>query len=160
MDAAILARVEDFCIREGLLQPGAPQHLAAAVSGGADSMALLLLLRQLQPRFGYTLSACHVNHGLRGQSADRDEAFVRAECARLGVPLRVFHATELASPPVYTLFQKYLHTSPQDYLSSCRMTACARAFMIYTILSIETVAFFPGTGMPKFLPKPSARSRA
>ena len=84
MDTVILARVEDFCIREGLLQPGAPQHLAAAVSGGADSMALLLLLRQLQPRFGYTLSACHVNHGLRGQSADRDEAFVRAECARSG----------------------------------------------------------------------------
>ena len=101
MDTAILARVEDFCIREGLLQPGASQHLAAAVSGGADSMALLLLLRQLQPRFGYTLSACHVNHGLRGQSADRDEAFVRVECARLGVPLRVFHAAELVSPPVH-----------------------------------------------------------
>ena len=101
MDTAILARVEDFCIREGLLQPGASQHLAAAVSGGADSMALLLLLRQLQPRFGYTLSACHVNHGLRGQSADRDEAFVRAECARLGVPLRVFHAAELTPPPAH-----------------------------------------------------------
>ena len=101
MDAAILARVEDFCTREGLLQPGTPLRLAAAVSGGADSMALLLLLRQLQPRFGYTLFACHVNHGLRGQSADRDEAFVRAECARLGVPLRVFHAAELALPPAH-----------------------------------------------------------
>ena len=96
MDTAILARVEDFCIREGLLQPGARQKLCAAVSGGADSMALLLLLRALQPEFGYTLSACHVNHGLRGESADRDEAFVRAECARLGVPLRVFHAAEMA----------------------------------------------------------------
>ena len=41
MDTAILARVEDFCIREGLLQPGTPLQLAAAVSGGADSMALL-----------------------------------------------------------------------------------------------------------------------
>ena len=101
MDTVILARVEDFCTREGLLQPGTPLQLAAAVSGGADSMALLLLLRQLQPRFGYTLSACHVNHGLRGQSADRDEAFVRAECARLGVPLRVFHAAELALPPAH-----------------------------------------------------------
>ena len=91
----ILAHVRMFVLREKLLCPGEPLHLAAAVSGGADSMALLLVLRQLQPRFGYTLSACHVNHGLRGQSADRDEAFVRAECARLGVPLRVFHAAEL-----------------------------------------------------------------
>ena len=47
MDTAILARVEDFCIREGLLQPGAPQHLAAAVSGGgvrpiASSSAVMI----------------------------------------------------------------------------------------------------------------------
>ena len=117
MDTVILARVEDFCIREGLLQPGASQHLAAAVSGGADSMALLLLLRQLQPRFGYTLSACHVNHGLRGQSADRDEAFVRAECARLGVPLRVFHAAELASPPAH---------AGEDWARRLRYTAFAQ----------------------------------
>ena len=117
MDTEILARVEDFCTREGLLQPGAPLRLAAAVSGGADSMALLLLLRQLQPRFGYTLSACHVNHGLRGQSADRDEAFVRAECARLGVPLRVFHAAELASPPAH---------AGEDWARRLRYTAFAQ----------------------------------
>ena len=117
MDTAILARVEDFCIREGLLQPGASQHLAAAVSGGADSMALLLLLRALQPEFGYTLSACHVNHGLRGESADRDEAFVRAECARLGVPLRVFHAAELASPPAH---------AGEDWARRLRYTAFAQ----------------------------------
>ena len=117
MDAAILARVEDFCTREGLLQPGAPLRLAAAVSGGADSMALLLLLRQLQPRFGYTLSACHVNHGLRGQSADRDEAFVRAECARLGVPLRVFHAAELTPPPAH---------AGEDWARRLRYTAFAQ----------------------------------
>ena len=93
----IMAQVRAFCLQEKLLAPGAPLHLAAAVSGGADSMALLLILRQLQTEFGYVLSACHVNHGLRGETADRDEAFVRAECARLGVPLRVFRAAELAT---------------------------------------------------------------
>ena len=92
----IIARVREFCIREALLTPGKPLRLAAAVSGGADSMALLGILLVLQPEFGYTLFACHVNHGLRGETADRDEAFVRAECARLGVPLRVFHAAERA----------------------------------------------------------------
>ena len=84
-------------LQEALLTPGAPLHelhLAAAVSGGADSMALLRILLALQPEFGFELSACHVNHGLRGESAHRDEAFVRAECARLGVPLRVFHAAK------------------------------------------------------------------
>ena len=85
-----------FVLREKLLCPGEPLHLAAAVSGGADSMALLRILLALQPEFGFVLSACHVNHGLRGETADRDEAFVRAECARLGVPLRVFHAAEMA----------------------------------------------------------------
>ena len=69
--------MRDFCLQNRLLCPGQPLRLAAAVSGGADSMALLLLLRALQPEFGYTLSACHVNHGLRGGAADRDEAFMR-----------------------------------------------------------------------------------
>ena len=92
----ILAHVRMFVLREKLLCPGERLHLAAAVSGGADSMALLRILLALQPEFGFALSACHVNHGLRGETADRDEAFVRAECARLGVPLRVFHAAEMA----------------------------------------------------------------
>ena len=93
----ITARVREYCLQEALLQPGQPLKLAAAVSGGADSMALLLLLRRLQPEFSYELSACHVNHGLRGTAADRDEAFVQEVCVRLAVPLRVFHAEEFAA---------------------------------------------------------------
>ena len=113
----ILAHVRMFVLREKLLCPGEPLHLAAAVSGGADSMALLRILLALQPEFGFALSACHVNHGLRGESADRDEAFVRAECARLGVPLRVFHAAELASPPVH---------AGEDWARRLRYTAFAQ----------------------------------
>ena len=47
----ILQTVRGFCAREKLLD--GKKHLALAVSGGADSMALLLLLRALQPEFGY-----------------------------------------------------------------------------------------------------------
>ena len=80
----IVEKVRAFAQENELFAPG--QRLCAAVSGGADSMALLRLLLLVQPVFGYKLTACHVNHGLRGEPADRDEAFVRAECARLNVP--------------------------------------------------------------------------
>ena len=94
----ILQRVRAFCTAEGLLVPpkeGGRMCLSAAVSGGADSMALLHLLLALQKEYDFELSVCHVNHGLRGETADRDEAFVRDACAKLGVPLRVFHPAEV-----------------------------------------------------------------
>ena len=91
----IVEKVRAFAQENELFAPG--QRLCAAVSGGADSMALLRLLLLVQPVFGYELTACHVNLGLRGEPADRDEAFVRAECARLNVPLRVFHPADVGA---------------------------------------------------------------
>jgi len=70
-----------------MLQQG--DLVAAGVSGGADSVALLSLLCALRPELGLRLVACHVNHGLRGEESDRDEAFVRQLCGRLGVECRV-----------------------------------------------------------------------
>ncbi|MBI1797614.1 MAG: tRNA lysidine(34) synthetase TilS [Candidatus Eisenbacteria bacterium] len=61
--------------------------IVVAVSGGADSTALLLGLDALAHEFGYGLRAAHLHHGLRGDDADRDLAAVRALCERVGVPL-------------------------------------------------------------------------
>ena len=58
-----------------------------AVSGGADSTALLIVLDSLAHEFGYRLHAAHLHHGLRGEEADADLEFVRALCKRLGIPL-------------------------------------------------------------------------
>ncbi len=63
------------------------ERLLVAVSGGGDSVALLIGLQTIAPGLGITLYAAHLNHGLRGVEADRDQAFVEALCARLGVPL-------------------------------------------------------------------------
>jgi len=84
------------CGQAGLFAPAG--HCVAAVSGGADSMALLRILLQLRPVLGLTVTACHVNHGLRGENARADEEFVRSQCLRLGVPLRVFRAEEMEFP--------------------------------------------------------------
>lgn len=58
-----------------------------ALSGGADSLALLLLLRDL----GYRLEAVHCNFQLRGDEADRDEDFCRSLCDELALPLHRAH---------------------------------------------------------------------
>ena len=76
--------------RHHLLASGAA--VIAAVSGGADSMALLFLLEEIREEFSLKLSAAHIHHGLRGAEADRDEALVRDTCKRLQIPLSTLHA--------------------------------------------------------------------
>ena len=74
------------------------RRVLAAVSGGADSAALLCCLHAL----GCDVAAAHLNHCLRGSESDRDEAFVRALCEKLGVPLTV----ERADVSAYALEQR------------------------------------------------------
>ncbi len=66
--------------------------VVAAVSGGSDSMAMLSVLNKLKDELGFTLCAAHVNHCLRGESADADEKFVCEKCAETGVKLYVKRA--------------------------------------------------------------------
>lgn len=77
--------------------PQSPAYLVA-LSGGADSRLLLeltvraLLEREPSAALGEQITAAHLHHGIRGEEADRDEAFCRDVCTRLGVPLLVEHA--------------------------------------------------------------------
>jgi tRNA(Ile)-lysidine synthase len=90
-----------LAIDRGLLRAG--ERVCVAVSGGADSVALLLSLVEAntgsahnKAPLGVVLSAAHVHHGLRGADADGDEEFVRELCAQLGVPLTVFRVDTAA----------------------------------------------------------------
>lgn len=71
--------------------------ILVALSGGADSVALLHAMSEVAPRTGHGLAAAHLNHRLRGAESDRDEAFVRELCGRLGVELVVEQARGLNS---------------------------------------------------------------
>ena len=62
------------------------QRVLAAVSGGPDSVALLHLLRD--ENLALELEAVHVNHGIRGDEADRDGSFCEALCADLKIPFQ------------------------------------------------------------------------
>lgn len=81
----VAARIADLLAEAcpAVPQPG----LLVALSGGADSVALLLAAVHWRDQGGGELAAAHLNHGLRGADADRDEAFCAELCARLGLPL-------------------------------------------------------------------------
>ena len=63
-----------------------------AFSGGADSVALLHLLAQRSREDGFSLTLAHVNHGIRGEEAERDAAFCQREAERLGLEICVLNA--------------------------------------------------------------------
>lgn len=64
-------------------------RVVAGVSGGADSVCLLLLLQELAKELSVRIYAVHVNHGLR-ETAGRDERFTEELCSRLEIPLRIY----------------------------------------------------------------------
>ena len=82
----LLDTVRETIAREAMLPSGG--RVLVGLSGGADSVALVRALCAL----GYEVHAFHLNHCLRGAESDRDEAFVRALCDRLGLALTVRRA--------------------------------------------------------------------
>ena len=67
--------VRKAILKYSLLENG--DSVTVALSGGADSVALLLALLELKDEFALKISAAHLNHGLRGDEADRDERLDR-----------------------------------------------------------------------------------
>jgi tRNA(Ile)-lysidine synthase len=81
MPAIVLKRVNYFIQHYNLIHPG--DHILVAVSGGADSVALLSILKELSPRLRLRLTVAHLNHQIRGRDADKDEQFVRQLARKL-----------------------------------------------------------------------------
>ena len=83
MQHKVLKALEDY----GMLK--SDTEITVALSGGADSVALLYCLLSLKSQLGIKIYALHLNHLLRGEESDRDETFVKELCKKLGVELTV-----------------------------------------------------------------------
>jgi tRNA(Ile)-lysidine synthase len=90
MPATLAQRVIKAIERHQMLHAG--DRAGVAVSGGADSIALLILLLELRKKLGIVLSAVHFNHKLRGKSSDADEKFVARLAAKHGLE---FHSASV-----------------------------------------------------------------
>lgn len=82
-------RVKEYIRRYHMLD--GKDRVIAGVSGGADSICLLFMLEEMSRESGFSIVAVHVHHGLREDAADRDAAYVKAVCGKLGVGLRTFY---------------------------------------------------------------------
>ena len=81
----MLNKLLKFIREQDMIHPG--DCVICAVSGGADSVALLFAFYLLKDKLNIQLEAAHFNHHLRGEESDRDEAFVREFCDRYDIPL-------------------------------------------------------------------------
>ena len=83
----MITRVRKYIRDNRMLK--AEDMVVAGVSGGADSIAMLHILKSLQKEIGFSMEVVHVHHGIRGQEADRDEQFVEKICRDWGNPFPV-----------------------------------------------------------------------
>ena len=107
--ADLKVRVEAYIARHGMFAAG--DAVVVGVSGGADSLCLLHVLRAIAPAHGLRLHVAHLNHGLRGAEADADAAFVAALAAEWGLPCIVGRAdvAALAAAPGVSLEEAARH---------------------------------------------------
>src|ERR1700687_3795144 len=87
MGQSLVSRVQSAIKKEGFVRAG--ERVGVAVSGGADSVGLLLLLAELREQLGIVLSVVHFNHKLRGKDSDADEKFAAKLAEKHGL---AFHA--------------------------------------------------------------------
>ena len=80
---SMINRIYDYMIRNKMIEESG--CIIAAVSGGADSMCLLEILRELRTKAGFQLRVLHVHHGLR-ESAEGDLEYVAGYCEAAGIP--------------------------------------------------------------------------
>src|ERR1035438_8135653 len=92
----LLDRVVHTIERHRMFTPG--DRVAVAVSGGADSVCLLHVLRDLAPRWNLSLGVVHINHNLRGDASRGDAEFVRSLAAGCDLPFTLHHL-DLATAP-------------------------------------------------------------
>ncbi len=150
METDVLKTVRSEIMENSLLAQGS--SVVIGLSGGSDSLCLLLLLADLRDEMGLSLYALHVHHGIRGAAADRDRAFCEDICRKLGIPLTVImgNVPELAKERGIGLEEAGRELRYREFVREAnRVGATAIATAHHADDRAETVLFhlLRGTGL-------------
>ena len=102
---------DSFILPQSLAGLDEGSAVLVALSGGADSTALLHLMSICSRHRGFDLYAAHLNHSIRGAEADRDERFCKELCEKLGV---TFFARKVDVPGLAKETKKSVETAARD----------------------------------------------
>lgn len=165
-EGAALFSVFSDTIARHRMQPLLSRGVLVGFSGGADSVFLLLALREYAVRFGgFPIRAVHVHHGIRGEEADRDAAFAERFCQACDVPFvsrfadvpalarhRGIGMEEAARHARYAIFEDILHSENDVFCVAVAHQATD---------NLETVLFhmFRGAGTLGLCGIPPVRDR-
>ncbi len=140
----IIDRVTNFISQQAMPPPGSTVVLA--LSGGLDSVALLLILQELK----YKLTIAHCNFGLRDEALE-DEAWVRALARQHGIPLYVrrFTAADFAhyaGEGTQQAARKLRYAFFEEVMAAQSIAFCATAHHADDQLETQVMSFFRGSG--------------
>ena len=125
------------------------RKLLIAFSGGPDSTAALIALQEMAPTFGFTLYACHVNHGLRAKESDADADFCQQICQKLDVKCQIINLSLPASKTHFSedALRHMRYQSLADYAAAQNIAFIVTGHTLDD--QSETILFnlFRGTGL-------------
>lgn len=81
-------KISTYIEKNKMIKPG--DSVVVGLSGGGDSVCLFLILNELKKKIGFDLFCVHINHGIRGITATRDEIFAKELCERENIPIKIY----------------------------------------------------------------------
>lgn len=145
-----MGRVRQFASAHELFVSGS--KYIVALSGGADSVSLLLVMKRLERELDITVEAAHCNFHLRGAESTRDEDFCKQLCERLAVPLHLIHFDTTAYADLHHVsIEMAARDLRYAYFENLRRDIAARSVCVahHRDDSVETVLLnlVRGTGL-------------
>lgn len=146
----MLSQVCDYMKLNTMLKRG--DRIVVGVSGGADSVCLLYVLNELKEKFGITLIVVHINHGIRGEDALRDQLYVEELSKKLGLMCFSFQkeVRKLAKKEGLSEEEAGRKARYDTFLEICRLHKCNKIAIAHNRNdNAETVLFhlFRGSGI-------------